>query len=265
MEETSVPQESQQPEIGMTSEAPPPIEPLSITDKFIGVLTEPAPTFENVKAAGSRVSDWLLPVIVVSLILGIGMFIRFSNPTFVAQIMDKQAQAMQEQVDSGAMTQEQADQAMSQMENYKGFMRIGGTVSSAIGYFIVFFIVAGLYWLIVRFVMKGDATFGLILSAVGLSAWINGIDQLVSLLLTFVSDSPFANLSPALFMDGDIADTSFKLMMLLNPIAIWAVYVMGIGFEKVATLSRSKAMIAAFGIWIIFSAISMLFGAAGMG
>ena len=263
MEETPVPQDDPKPEIGMTSEAPPPVDPLSITDKFIGILTEPAATYENVRAAGARTSDWLLPVIVVALILGVGMFIRFSNPDMAAEMMQKQTEAVQERVDSGDMTQEEADMASSQLESMKGVIGIFSASGAAIGYFIVFFIIALLYWVIVRFVMQGDAAYGMMLSVLGLSAWINAIDQLVSLLLTFVTGSMFANLSPALFMCGDIMETSTKMMMLLNPIAIWAVYVAGIGFEKTANISRTKAMIAAFGFWIIFSVLSMLFG--GMG
>ncbi|PLX30896.1 MAG: hypothetical protein C0600_07200 [Ignavibacteria bacterium] len=265
MEETSIPQEDPKPEIGMTSEAPPPVEPLSVTDKFIGILTEPAVTFENVRAAGQRTSDWIVPVIVVSLILGVGMFIRFSNPDMAAEMMQKQSEAVQAQVDSGDMTQEQADAASTQLESMKGVIGIISAASAAIGYFFVFFFIALLYWLVVRFAMQGDASYGMILSVLGLSAWINAIDQLVSLLLTFITGSMFANLSPALFTDGDITAITPKLLMLLNPIAIWAVYVAGIGFEKTANISRTKAMIAAFGIWILFSGLSMVMGWGGMG
>lgn len=265
MEETSVPQEDPKPEIGMTSEAPPPVEPLSVSDKFIGILTEPAATYENVRAAGARTSDWLLPVIVVALILGVGMFIRFSNPDMAAEMMQAQTEAIQERVDSGEMTPQEADQAATQLENMKGVIGVITAGGAAIGYFIVFFIIALLYWVVVRFAMQGDAAYGMILSVMGLSAWINAIDQLVSLLLTFITGRMFANLSPALLTDGDITAMAPKLLMLLNPIAIWAVYLAGIGFEKTANISRTKAMIAAFGVWLLFSAVSIFMGWGGMG
>jgi predicted phage tail protein len=245
---------------GMSSVPPPPVEPLSITDKFIGILTEPSTTYENVRAAGARTSDWLVPVALTAVILGVGMFLRFSNPTFMATMMDERTKAFTEQVDSGNMTQEQADQATEQMENMGGFIKITGTVGAAIGYVIMFFVMCLLFWLVVRFGLKGDATFALILSAAGLSTYIAGIDQLLSLLLAFVTDKPFANLSPALFFDGDIMAMSTRFLMMLNPVAIWSFYVLGIGFEKVANISRMKGMIAAFGIWILFSLLGAIAG-----
>ncbi|MFZ1729811.1 MAG: YIP1 family protein [Bacteroidota bacterium] len=245
---------------GLSSVPPPPVEPLSISDKFIGILTEPSATYENVRAAGARTSDWLIPIAISAVILAVGMFLRFSNPEFVTMMMEKQAQSMTESVNSGKMTQEQADQATEQMESMKGFIKITGTVFPAIGVVIMFFFFSLIYWLAVRFGMKGDVTYALVLSIAGLSAYISSIDQLVGLLLMFVTDNPFANLSPALFFDGDITSMSTRFLMLVNPITIWSYYVLGIGFEKVANISRTKAMIVAFGIWILFSLLGSLLG-----
>jgi hypothetical protein len=163
------------------------------------------------------------------------------------------------------MTQEQADQAISQMESMSGFFGIFGAISAAIGYFIVFFIIALFYWLVTKFIMKGEITYGLVLSAVGLSVIISIIDQLVSLLITFVTGKPFANLSPVLFMDANLATMGMgtKMLMMLNPIAIWSAWVLGIGLEKTAKISRTKGMIAAFSIWIIFTLLTL--GMGGMG
>ena len=249
-------------EAGMTAEAVPPEEPLSLTDKFIGVLTEPAPTFENVRAAGPRVSDWLVPVLLLMIVIAAGTLARFSNPEFAAQIQQQQQQQFQKSVESGDMTAEQAEQAQQQMESMKGIFPIIGAVSGAIGYAVFFFIIALIYWLIVRFLMRGDPTFGLVLSAVGLVAFINIIDQLVSLLLIYVTGKPFVTLSPVLFMDVNITDMSFaaKASMLLNPIAIWATWVLGIGLEKVSRISRAKGMIAAFSLYIVFTLLTLAMG-----
>lgn len=245
---------------GMSSVPPPPVEPLSITDKFIGILTEPSATYGNVRAAGPRTSDWLVPVALTALVLLVGMFLRFSNPATMSQMMETQTKALQEQVDQGKMTAEQAEQATQQMESMGGIFKVIGAVSAGFGFVIVFFILCLFYWLVVRFVMKGDVNFGLILSAAGLSAFISVIDQLVSLLLVFVTDKAFANLSPNLFMGGDMATTSDRLLMMLNPIAIWSYYVLGIGFEKVAAISRTKGMITAFGFFILASLAGAFMG-----
>ena len=249
-------------EAGMTTEAPPPEEPLSLTDKFIGVLTEPAPTFENVRAAGPRVSDWLVPVLLLMIVIAAGTLARFSNPEFVAQIQQQQQAEIQKQVEKGDLSEEQAATLREQMESMQGFYGIIGAIFGAIGYAFFFFIIALVYWLIVRFLMRGDATFGLVLSVVGLVAYINIIDQLVSLLLLYVTGKPFVTLSPVLFMDVTITDMSFaaKASMLLNPIAIWATWVLGIGLEKVGRISRAKGMIAAFSLYILFTLLTLAMG-----
>lgn len=262
MTDDPISNEPQYESAGLSSVPPPAVEPLSITDKFIGILTEPAPTYENVRAAGARTTDWLIPVLVTAAILAVSMFIRFSNPEFVTKMQEQQVKAMMEKVNSGDMTQEKADEMVEAMgsKQARDIMKFFGPISALVGFVIIFFVLTFLYWLAVRFGLKGDASFALVLSAVGLSTYISGLDQLVSLLLSFVSDKPFVNLSPALFFDFDIASTASRLLMMLDPFLIWATYVLGIGFEKVANISRMKGMIGAFGIWILFSLLGLLLG-----
>jgi hypothetical protein len=264
MTDTPDPNASQYDGTGFSTVPPPPVEALSVTDKFIGIITEPSATYENVRAAGARTSDWIVPVLITAIVIGIGMLLRFSNPAFMATIIEQQTKGLAERVESGQMTQEQADQAAQQMESMSGFVKIGGTLSASIGFIIVFFVICLLYWLAVRFGVKGDATYVLILSAAGLSTYISCLDQLLSLLLSFVTDKPFANLSPALFVDGDVTSMSTRFLMMLSPVAIWSYYVLGIGFEKVANISRMKGMIVAFSIWILFSLLGSLAGFGGM-
>ncbi|MDT8322760.1 MAG: YIP1 family protein [Bacteroidota bacterium] len=267
MNDASVPQDPRPEEMGRTSDAPPPVEPLSFSDKFIGILTEPSATFANVRAVGPRTSDWLLPVLILMIVIAGATLARFSNPEAVAQIMDAQTEAIQKQVDSGEITQEEADRIRSQMESMSGLYGVFGAISGAIGYFIVFFIVALFYWLVVKFALGGEVGYTAILSILGLSNFISILDQLVSLLLSYATGSMFVNLSPILFVGGDMTTLGMgmKMLMLLNPIAIWATWVVGIGLENVAMLSRTKAMITAFALYIAFTAVTLALGGMGMG
>lgn len=267
MNDASVPQDPQPEEMGRTSEAPPPVEPLSFSDKFIGILTEPSATFANVRAVGPRTSDWLLPVLILMIVIAGATLARFSNPDAVAQIMDAQMQSVQERVDSGEWTPEQGDQARSQMESMRGLYGVFGAISGAIGYFIIFFVLALFYWLVVKYALGGDAGYTMILSILGLSNIISILDQLVSLLLSYATGSMFANLSPILFVGESITSmgVGMKLLMLLNPIAIWATWVVGIGFEKAANVPRTRALIAAFVLYVIFTGVTLALGGMGMG
>ena len=236
------------------------IEPLSLTDKFIGVLTEPTATFDHIRAAGTRTSDWLVPVLIVAAILGIATMVRFSNPETAAQMSQQQEQAMQKQVDDGKMTQEQADETLETIGNVT---KIAAPIGAFISYIAIFFLLCLVYWVLVRFLMKGDAGYSQMMSVVGLAGFIGGIDQLLSLLLLVVTGNAFANLSPALFMSGGMESTLFRSMMVLAPVSIWAQYVVGIGFSRIANLSLMKGMIASFIVWLLFVLFSIVAG--GMG
>jgi hypothetical protein len=244
------------------------VAPLSVTDKFVGVLTEPTATFENVRLAGSRVTDYLVPMLALIVILMAGNFIRFSNPDFMAQIKDTQVAAMKEQVKNGAMTQEQADKAMESMEQYAGLTKIFGVIGVALGWPLMFFLVAAVYWLLAKFALKGDITYALVLSVYGLTAWIGVIDQLLAVILGYATNNMFASLSPTLFMAHDmeaIKSTSFRLLANLNPLTIWSYFVFSTGLHKVGSLSKAKAFGLVFGLWAVWILASSFIKIPGMG
>jgi hypothetical protein len=246
--------------IGATEEMAAPTEALSLSDKFIGVLTEPSATFAHIRASGPRTSDWIIPLLVMAVILGVSMLVRFSNPETAAQMQQQQEVAIQQKVVSGKISQEEADKIAEQMEQFGGMTKILAPIGAALGYIAVFFILCLLYWLIVRFIMKGDTNYSFILSAVGLSAFISAIDQIVSILLMVVTGNAMANLSPALFMDSQTAGKTFYLLLILAPISIWAQYVIGIGFARTANISTAKGLIASFIIWFLFALLTVTTG-----
>jgi hypothetical protein len=246
--------------IGATEEVVVPTEPLSLSDKFIGVLTEPSATFAHISTVGSRTSDWIIPLLVMAVVLGASMLVRFSNPETAAQMQQQQEVAIQKQVDSGKISQEEADKIIEQMEQFGGMTKIFAPIGAALGYIAVFFILCLLYWLIVRFIMKGDTNFSFILSVVGLSAFISAIDQIVSILLMVVTGNAMANLSPALFLDIHEAGKTFYMLLVLAPISIWAQYVIGLGFAKAANMSTAKGLIASFIVWFLFALLTVTTG-----
>jgi hypothetical protein len=251
------------------ADAPPePVAPLSVTDKFVGILTEPTATFENVRLAGSRVTDYLVPMLALIVILMVGTYIKFSNPEFMAQIQDTQIAAMKEQVKSGAMTQEQADKALEGMEQYAGLTKVFGIVGVAIGVPFVFFLVAAVYWLLAKFVLKGQISYALVLAVYGLTAWIGVIDQLLAVILGYATNNMFASVSPTLFMAHDaeaVKSTTFRLLANLNPLSIWSFTVFSIGLHKVGSLSKAKAFGLVFGLWAVWILASSFIKFPGMG
>jgi hypothetical protein len=98
------------------------------------------------------------------------------------------------------------------------------------------------------------------LAVVGLSMYIGIIDQLLGILLMYVSGKPLATFSPVLFMASDaeaMRQTSYRLFANLNPITIWSYIVVSIGIHKVALLSKGKAYGLVFGLWIVWILLSI--------
>jgi hypothetical protein len=253
------------PDIPPVTEDAQPEAPLSVSDKFIGVLSEPSPTFENIRRAGPRTSDWMVPLMVLTVIVMVGTFLKFSNETFKADMRQKAQEQMQQQVRDGKMTQEQADGAMDQIEKvapFQQYLAVGGVLFTIP---IVFFLMALIYWLLTKYAMKGTAAFAAVLSVYGLTAYIGAIDQVIAIILGYATGNPMATFSPALFMKADLGSRLYKFLMNMNPITIWSYFVFAIGLHKVAELSKARAYALVFGLWLLWIVALTFIHIPGMG
>lgn len=241
----------------------PEVESLSMTDKLIGILTEPSATYENLHLAGPKTSNWMIPLLLAMAIFAIGMVLRFQNPDMLHQITMQQQEQIMKKVESGELSQEKADEIIEQMGQYSGMVKIFGPISATVGFAFFVFLLVLLYWLLVRYAFKGNISFRMTLNVYGLILFISAIDQLIGILLSLLTDRAFITLSPALFMDQDLGSTMYKAMMQINPFTIWSLFVLSIGFEKVAGLAKSKALIAAFSISVAMIVVSLALGWAG--
>ncbi len=245
------------------------VEPMSVSDKFIGILSEPATVFDNVRQAGGRVTDWLIPLIGLLVIVMAGTMIKFGNPDFVNDMQKKADQQIQEQVQQGKMTQEQADAARQQMasmgESGAGVQKVFAAVGILIIMPIMIFIIVLIYWVLVRFLGKGNITYSLMLSVMGLTLYFGVIDQILAIILQYATGNYMANLSAGIFMKPDLTSTVYKILMNINPISIWSYYVLGIGFHRVAGISRGAGMGFAFIPWVLWVIVSAMFNLGFMG
>jgi hypothetical protein len=236
------------------------VDSLGVSDQFIGILSEPSATFENVRLAGPRKKDWLVPLVALVVIVLASTMIKFTNESFKAEIKQKGVEAIQKQVQSGKMTQEQANTALQQMDSMSGIQVYFAAFGVLLGTPLIFLLIVFLYWLILKFGMKGAVTYALLLSICGLTTYINVIDQLVSLLLSFATGNSMAGLNPLLFMKHEVGNKFHSVLMFINPISIWAYYLQGIGFHKVTGLSRAQGMTASFGLFILWILLTVFVG-----
>ena len=237
------------PDVANT-EAPPPVAPLSVTDKFIGILTEPASTFENLRQAGMRASDWLVPVLILTIVIAAATYIQMTDPAMKEQLRQKTEQQFDEQVASGKMTPQQKEQAISMMEKMGSLQAIFAVGGVIIFVPVVLLLMALIYWLILKFGFKGSAAYSMIFAAAALTTYIGAIDQIVILLISIVTKNFYATFSLGFFMAPNLTSPAYKLISALDPISIWSSYVMALGFSKVSGVSKGKTLTLVFGLWI---------------
>ena len=118
--------------------------------------------------------------------------------------------------------------------------------------FIIFFIIVGFYYLLIRFLLKGEGTFSSALVANGLTMYISTLQLIIAGMLTMLLGQMMTDTSLASFMGIDKNTITGWLLAKIDPISIWAYIVLSIGFAKMfksKTTGKYYAMV--FGSWLI--------------
>ena len=239
---------------------------ISFGDIVMNVFTSPADAYEGIRTSPSRGSVWVVPMIVAILLACVYTWAMFSNDTIKSQFMDSRREQMQEQVRSGKITQEQADQGMDRMEKAGGMMIAFGILAVAVITPIVIFVGALVLWLAGKFALKAEPGYGKYLELWGSSQWVGILGAVVTILLMLALSSMYATPSAALAVLGTFnpLNTTHRLLAALNIFAIWQVVVVGIGMAKFSGKTTGTGIGMVAGLWILWVIISV-FGFAAMG
>jgi hypothetical protein len=235
---------------------------LSHSDKAVGILTEPGRTFQETAKYPPKTIDWLLPYTILLLVIAVTNIIMMSNENISYEIRQKQMAKFEEQMDDavnkGRMTREQADQQLDSLE--EGMKMSGPTtyvitvVSIFIGGFIMFFIITGIYYLLVKLFFKDDGTYSSALVANGLTSYIVIIQVLAATVLAFIFGRMFKDISLASLMNADTTTFSGWVLAKLDIISIWVYIVFGIGLAKMfKSNTTGKYIVLTFSVWILGS------------
>lgn len=82
------------------------VSELSHTDKMIGIFTEPSKTFELIEKFPIRTIDWVLPVVIIFILIGLMRSLAMLNVDVMLQTKQKQIEMLDKMVSEGKMTQE---------------------------------------------------------------------------------------------------------------------------------------------------------------
>lgn len=230
---------------------------LSHSDKMIGVFTEPSNTFSITSKFPPRTKDWVIPVLILFFVAALMRIIAMTNEEVYFEAKKQGIDRIEKMVESGTLTQEQGDEAINAIDQQMQFMNgpVGWVITiatSIIFGMIVFIIIVGIYYLFVKFLLKGEGTFTSALVANGLTAYISIIQMVLAGILTMLFGRMIMDTSVASFMGSDKLTLAGWFLSKIDPITIWVYVVLSIAFAKMfKSESTGKYYVLVFGIWLI--------------
>jgi hypothetical protein len=241
--------------------APPPTT--SLTARLMNVFAVPGDVFAEVKAARFALSNWLVPIVLLSLIGAIAAVIIVSQPVIQQQMREAQTKALDQKVKAGKMTQAQADQAMEVIDKFMGptMWKVMGAAGAVVINVLRMLWWALVLWLLGRWALKTEFGWVKSLEVVGLALMISVLGTLVTVLLQVNFSRMFATPSLALAInDFDVSRKSHLMLGAINLFSIWQVGVLAVGLAKLAGTPFLRAAWVVFTYWVLQESFLILVG-----
>lgn len=244
------------------------VEALTHTDKIVGVISEPSNLFSKLVFLPTKVTDWILPLLTLIVVAIVSTFIYMSNPEIKYQMQQEQEKAMREQfdkmVENGQMTREQADEQLEQSAKFLSnpmFIYLIPSISVFIIMLLWFFVFTTLAFVLAKFVLKGDGTYGQAMTAMGLPLYISVLQSVILIIVGMVMGKMLTGLNPASLTGMDLKTLPGFLLSRLDIFSIWFYVVVGISFAKMFKSENvKKYIITSVATWLIFMIV--IFGLA---
>lgn len=232
----------------------------SHTDKLVGIFTEPGSTFKTLAKHTPKTVDWLVPLLIFSIVSVIAFGIQMSDTQVEYEFIEKQMPRVEERlqsaVDSGTLTEEQAD-------TQRGFARKSIVISTYAAKFLMPWIMtlisAFVYLLLAKYVNGGQGTYKASLVALSLPAYILMLGAIATAILTLATGSFYqsVNLSELMSMDPDTM--AGKLLMVADVFFIWYFAIVSIAYTKIfGGKGLGSYIVIVYGFWIVISVIMVL-------
>jgi hypothetical protein len=231
---------------------------LSHTDKLVGVFTEPAETFSSISKFPAKTADWIIPLIIMIIVAALSQVVMMSNDAIKYSMIEKQMTAIEKQLDEavakGDLSQSQADERIEQTRQFMENSGLGimfSIIAIVVFTFVIFFIIAGVFYLTSKFGLKGDGNYSNAMVAYGLPYYIIALQLIVMVIAALALNKLMAGTSVADFMGIEKTDIGGFVLAKLDPFSIWFYAVISVGFAKMfKAKSSTKYFIMVFGLWL---------------
>jgi hypothetical protein len=237
------------------------------TDKLVGVFSEPGNTFSKIAKFPAKTSDWIIPILILIVVAILSYVVLMNNPAVKASINEKNIARIEKQfndaVAKGQMTQTQANDQLDKIRDNMGQMGAVQIISTAVGtpiiIFIYFFIVVTYFFVIAKFVLKGNGSYKDAMVAYGLPSYILIIQSIIAVIASLLLSRQMMGLSVAEFTGIEKTTITGFILSKLDIFSIWFYFIFGIALAKLfKSANTKKFLIAVFVSWIGVSFIFWL-------
>lgn len=238
----------------------------SLSSRLVNVFATPSEVFEEIKAGGPSSANWLVPVLLASMIGVISVWVIFSQDTVLHQVREQQEKALEKKLEK--LPKEEREKIMEMTEKFSSptIFKIFGSVGAVIGSFAWLFFLALVMWLLGTKVFKHEFAFMKAAEVAGLAAMISILGGIVSTLLVLVTGNIFTTLGPSLLIrEFDAGSKVHLALAAINLMTLWYVSVLALGLSKLSGASWVKAFLWLITPWAVFKTGMILLGFGGQG
>jgi len=235
----------------------------SLAGRPLNVFAAPSEVFEELRTSAPATANWLVRLLLACLVGLSYAFAVFSQESILQSMREAQEKAMQQRVDAGKMTRQQADQALSVSEQFMGptMMKVFGSVGAVVANCVMLFLVALIIWLLGRWAFKNRFPYLKAMEVAGLAGTINILGGIVAMLLAVVMGNMAMTPGPVLLVhEFDPANKVHAFLAQLNVFMLWYIALLSLGLAKLCRVAFGKAAIWLFGVWAALVAVIVLPG-----
>jgi Yip1 domain len=228
---------------------------MSLGNRLVNIFVSPSEVLDEIKVSPPNAANWWVPMVLVIIAGIIYTMVVFSQPGIIQGMRDVQDKKMQEQVDAGKMTRQQADQAEAMIEKFMGptFLKVMGILSVCILSPAMVFFVALIMWLVGVKVLGGNFVYMKAVEAVGLASVISCAASIVAMLLAVIYANLAMTAGPVLLVSHyDPASKLHALLSALDVMSLWFVTVVSVALSRLSGASFLKSALWTYCIWAVF-------------
>jgi hypothetical protein len=228
-----------------------PVPTMSLWSRMLNVFAAPGDVFQEVKTAKISAANWVMPALMLIAVSWVAVAVIFSQPPLQQQLRETVDQAIQKQVESRPLSEQQAEQARAVGEKWAGVStKLGAVLGPMITAFASPFLWGVILWLVGAQVLKGRFPYMKAVEVVGLGNMITVLDAIVRTLLIVGLGNLYASPSLVLLVKNfDPQNTVHGLLALANVMTFWLLAVRASALARLAGVSYAKAAAWVFGIW----------------